>query len=182
MSPGAGTRGTCQSLNRYSGQMPVQEQRLWASLLELLPDAGHRALWDLENHQWFLQSWLLPSEQRTPPFLNIQLSMSIFFFFWSHCLSNTTSPKKIKEIHHFRSLNGLFSLLTAPSSLERLFQLWLMHFSFASTFRLLCLWCLTNFPLLFCQGCCFPSCFMPRLDDVSGATVVRFTHLNLFFT
>lgn len=51
-----------------------------------------------------------------------------------------------------------------------------------STFRLLCLWHLTNFPLLLCQGCCFPSCFMPRLDDVAGATVMRFIHLNLFFT
>lgn len=107
MSPGAGTRGTCQPLSRDSGQMPVQEQGLWASLLELTPEAGHRALWDLENHQWFLQSWLLPLEYRTPPFLNIQLNMSIYFF----CLTVSQIQQALRRLK-----KAIISVLWTSSS------------------------------------------------------------------
>lgn len=148
--------------------MPAPEQGLWA---DACPGAGTLGISLRVDSRSWPQSTL--GFGKPPVILAILASAfgiqnttifkypieHVHIFFLSHCLSNTTSPKKIKESHHFHSLNQLFSLLTPPSSLKRLFQLWPMHFSFVSTFRLLRLWHLTDFPRLLCQGCCFPSCF-----------------------
>lgn len=73
----------CEPRSRDSGQMPVQEQRLWASLLELFPDAGHRALWDLENHQVILATLASAfGTENTTIFKHPTEHVHFFFFFF----------------------------------------------------------------------------------------------------